>query len=256
MFKFFRKIRQNLLMENNTGKYIKYAFGEIILVVIGILIALQINNWNQQRLQDNEEQAALINLKQDFEYNYKTLDSVLSETKNNITAQFILLNHTGNKPKNITRETFNKALNKLADINEFYPRNGYLNDLISSGNLGIIKNKVLRNKLSSWNPAFDYIRSREIELEKGRDRVTQMIIQKGSWLNADAVSTDQVVKNNIFPKSGFEIDNRNLLNELEFENNTENTIYQNDKLTQSHKKGLLLISQILELLEQEINASN
>ncbi len=49
MIKFFRKIRQNLLMENKTGKYFKYAIGEIVLVVIGILIALQINNWNGRR---------------------------------------------------------------------------------------------------------------------------------------------------------------------------------------------------------------
>ena len=49
MIKFFRKIRFNLLSENNTSKYFKYAFGEIILVVIGILIALQINNWNENR---------------------------------------------------------------------------------------------------------------------------------------------------------------------------------------------------------------
>jgi len=49
VLKFFRKIRQNLLIENNTGKYFKYAIGEIILVVIGILIALQINTWNEER---------------------------------------------------------------------------------------------------------------------------------------------------------------------------------------------------------------
>jgi hypothetical protein len=49
MIKFFRKIRQNLLMENKTGKYFKYAIGEIVLVVIGILIALQINNANENR---------------------------------------------------------------------------------------------------------------------------------------------------------------------------------------------------------------
>ena len=47
MIKFFRKIRQNLLMENKTSKYFKYAIGEILLVVIGILIALSINNWNE-----------------------------------------------------------------------------------------------------------------------------------------------------------------------------------------------------------------
>ncbi len=49
MIKFFRKIRQNLLMENKTGKYFKYAIGEILLVVIGILIALGLNNWNEDR---------------------------------------------------------------------------------------------------------------------------------------------------------------------------------------------------------------
>ena len=49
MINFFRKIRQNLLSEGKTGKYLKYAIGEIILVVIGILIALSINNWNENR---------------------------------------------------------------------------------------------------------------------------------------------------------------------------------------------------------------
>ena len=49
MIKFFRKIRYNLMEQNKTGKYLKYAIGEIILVVIGILIALSINNWNESR---------------------------------------------------------------------------------------------------------------------------------------------------------------------------------------------------------------
>jgi len=49
MIKFFRKIRYDLMGKNKTGKYLKYAIGEIILVVIGILIALQINNWNESK---------------------------------------------------------------------------------------------------------------------------------------------------------------------------------------------------------------
>jgi len=48
MIKFFRQIRQNLLSEDKTGKYLKYATGEIVLVVIGILIALQLNNANEK----------------------------------------------------------------------------------------------------------------------------------------------------------------------------------------------------------------
>lgn len=49
MIKFFRKIRKNMIKENRTSKYLVYAIGEIVLVVIGILIALQVNNWNEER---------------------------------------------------------------------------------------------------------------------------------------------------------------------------------------------------------------
>ena len=56
MLKFLRKIRYDLMEKNKTGKYLKYAIGEIVLVVIGILIALQINNWNENRKLENRRQ--------------------------------------------------------------------------------------------------------------------------------------------------------------------------------------------------------
>ena len=63
MIKFFRQIRQRLLMENKTSKYFKYAIGEIVLVVIGILIALQINNWNEANSEQNKLNTYLNSLK-------------------------------------------------------------------------------------------------------------------------------------------------------------------------------------------------
>ena len=67
MIKFFRKIRQNLLMENKTGKYFKYAIGEIILVVIGILIALSINSWNSDRLQNAKNRQLLFKMSKELD---------------------------------------------------------------------------------------------------------------------------------------------------------------------------------------------
>jgi len=74
MIKYFRKIRQNLIMENKSGKYIKYAIGEIVLVVIGILIALSINNWNEKRI----EQQTLTNY-------YERMLGELESSRNNLS---------------------------------------------------------------------------------------------------------------------------------------------------------------------------
>ena len=75
MIKFFRKIRQNLLSEGKTGKYFKYAIGEIILVVIGILIALQINNLNENRKNKEQEIVLLKGLSSDLELDIKQLEN-------------------------------------------------------------------------------------------------------------------------------------------------------------------------------------
>ncbi|WP_340114063.1 DUF6090 family protein [Maribellus mangrovi] len=72
MLKILRKIRAALLAEGKTGKYLKYAIGEILLVVIGILIALQVNNWNEGRKSKSQEITILKNIKEDI--NLDTLD--------------------------------------------------------------------------------------------------------------------------------------------------------------------------------------
>ena len=78
MIKFFRHIRKQLIMKNNTGKYLKYALGEILLVMIGILLALQVNNWNEQRKDLLEEQKILAQLKIEYEKNLLQLDEKMS----------------------------------------------------------------------------------------------------------------------------------------------------------------------------------
>ena len=75
MLKFFRTIRQKLIMENKTAHYLKYAIGEIVLVVIGILIALQINNWNESRKERVKEKEILLALADNLENNIITLEA-------------------------------------------------------------------------------------------------------------------------------------------------------------------------------------
>jgi hypothetical protein len=76
MIKFFRKIRQNMFTKNKTGTYFKYTIGEIVLVMIGILLALQVSNWNQERKDRINKRKLLDNIYRDFIQNKMSFDSI------------------------------------------------------------------------------------------------------------------------------------------------------------------------------------
>ncbi len=82
MIKFFRHIRKRLLTENKFSKYLLYAIGEIVLVVIGILIALSINNWNETRKYLKIEIRYLNALKSEFAQNLVLANESIENYKN------------------------------------------------------------------------------------------------------------------------------------------------------------------------------
>jgi hypothetical protein len=146
MIKFFRKIRQNLLMENKTGKYFKYAIGEIILVVIGILIALQVNTL---KIESEARKYELI-----------MLGEINSALKQDINNQQEEVTHFKNKYKSVLKLVkLNTGEIKTLDSLEFHLRklrirrifdynDGPYESLKSSG-MDKISNDSLRNKLSN-----------------------------------------------------------------------------------------------------------
>ena len=101
MIKFFRKIRQRLLSENKTGKYLKYAIGEIVLVVIGILIALSINNWNEGRKDQSQELKYLIGIKSDLEVDFVRIEVAIHRYNRKI-SELYFLDSTFNLLRNFT----------------------------------------------------------------------------------------------------------------------------------------------------------
>ncbi|WP_406682981.1 DUF6090 family protein [Seonamhaeicola sp. MEBiC1930] len=147
MIKFFRNIRKKLLNEGNTSKYLKYAFGEIILVVIGILIALQINNWNENRKQTAEEIRLLENLKV----------SLLRDTGQ--LSRFIVLQRRIPKSANLILEYLEKDLPYQDSLKTHFgnttnlfiwnhDKSGY--ETIQSKGMHVITNEYLRRKISSY----------------------------------------------------------------------------------------------------------
>ena len=96
MIKFFRKIRRKLIEEGNLKKYLVYAVGEILLVVIGILIALQINNWNNSNMTTSKERILLQELKANLIANIDGFNKNIEVEKDRIVSIDILLNHLEN----------------------------------------------------------------------------------------------------------------------------------------------------------------
>jgi hypothetical protein len=146
MIRFFRIIRQKLAAENNVAKYLRYAIGEIILVVIGILIALQINNWNENRKERLIEIKYFKNLKHDLQNDSTDLVYYKNIRLSQADAARELLEHA--KQKNL------KDIYKLDSLYatvamwwEFVPNNNTFKELISSGNLNIIRNDSIKNLL-------------------------------------------------------------------------------------------------------------
>lgn len=150
MIKFFRHIRKSLLMSNQTSKYFKYAIGEIVLVVIGILIALQINSWNQDRLNRIEEKTILTNLKGDFE-NAITEFELLNALRNRIISAAELITQVNLKTFNQYKTTYLDSIIALTLASPTFNNNaGSLNVLLSSGKINLISDAALKKDLIEW----------------------------------------------------------------------------------------------------------
>jgi len=177
MLKFFRKIRQKLLNEGNLKRYLIYAIGEILLVVIGILIALQINNWNEARKNRKYEKEYINRLIEDLEHDQKDLASVIiSNSVNLILAEDALLRlgadtsilsrgkayemandlvtiqneELSYKDSIISRQFelkyFGNQLTWLTQTREFDLTQTTINDLISTGKIEVIRDRTLKKK--------------------------------------------------------------------------------------------------------------
>jgi len=150
MIKIFRKIRQNLLMENKTGKYFKYAIGEIILVVIGILIALSINNWNENRKQKIKEIEILSSIQESLKRDKIDLESVIPSNNRIRNSIDLLLNHMEKDlpyQDSLKYHFFNSTTTWVAN----FQKSAFEN--LKSEGINLISNKDLRKTIVEYYDA-------------------------------------------------------------------------------------------------------
>lgn len=160
MIKIFRNTRRQLLVESKLTKYLLYAAGEIFLVVVGILIALQINNMNDERKQRATEIHYLENIRTDLGINLAEMDRYLETRTECIAAANRILAHFEGEP--ITDySAFNADGVMIYSWQRFWQNNNTFQELVNSGNLALISNDAIKKTLLDIESLYKKMKSEE-----------------------------------------------------------------------------------------------
>ena len=196
MIKLFRKIRKNLLAEGKTSKYFKYAIGEIVLVVIGILIALQINNWNESLKSKKEEVNYLINIKEDILSDSLYFQkSWFSKNEKKITGLKKAKNYylNGIIPNDTLTFINDVAYGGIFGIGKLTPNNRTYNELSSTGNISLISDQEIREQIVEYYLNLGFLSNYVSDLQSGYPH----FINSYRVFNPkapDSVNTDEIPK--------------------------------------------------------------
>jgi hypothetical protein len=206
MIKLFRNIRQNLILENKTGKYFKYAIGEIILVVIGILIALQVSNWNKQNEDRTLERRYISELMLDLQK-----DSIfISESRQRSYQQMVSKNKLTSYYEGLQIAEDSLAVYfgyQWKPVTKFNPITTTLDELKSTGNIRVIQNSSIRRKiLETYNYYTTHINNTEERYHIQQNALGNLVISKVPNLFVE------------FYKTSEKIDIKPVLNDYEIKN--------------------------------------
>jgi hypothetical protein len=203
---FFRKIRQKLLSKNRVPRYLAYAAGEILLVVIGILIALQINNWNEEKKLQEQETKLLVSLQTEVEENIAILARKVKANEA-IMANMDSFLELGDQKTDLE---YNYATySRIFDYSPAIVYTPVLNDLLESDS------KVLISR-SNLLPVLRALRFNYMAIEKGEfyldefwnDKVTDYIISKGTGHSIFSGNPDNAMESKLQQEKRIKIDNQ------------------------------------------------
>ncbi len=258
MIKFFRKIRLKLLSEGKTGKYFKYAIGEIVLVVIGILIALSINNWNQYSNDREKEIAILKELKKEFEENSIRYKETIEAQTFTIKSSQSFMDCLEKKNLNYKRDSIGYFI-IYGPLNYYKaePVIGAYKSINASGNISLIQNSELKSKLA----AFDSEISQGFEDESSSMSLLNLLHVEVSPILEPLLTTE--IRERVGLKQPQNMD-------VEYQNNALLKLYENQNILSLvlirsqmennrlmlQRKMLTYTDEIIELINNELNAEN
>jgi hypothetical protein len=241
-------------MENKTGKYFKYAIGEIVLVVIGILIALQINNWNELRKTNNNQEKYLKLLKVESLNNLKEVNKNKDLVTNMHSSQLTLMNLFDSNQDTLSESYLSKTIIKVINSTfSFDYENSTLSELKNSGELKNVRNDGLRKYLTALEPRVLKIKQQEQNVEDSHGEVTEYLKTRISYRKL-LIETDSEalfgISNSTKPRKS----NIIILKNEEFENRLLTYTLSTQNLIENHYPKLENhLKKIIDIIEKELN---
>ncbi|GAA4280370.1 DUF6090 family protein [Gaetbulibacter aestuarii] len=167
MIKLFNNIRKQLIKEGKVLNYLKYAVGEIVLVVIGILIALSINNWNEQRHDRQLERQYLENFAADFKRDYNSFEYFKNSVPKKIKALLLARKYIFESPeiKDTLKFIDTLGYGGVGSRTSFFENQSTYKDITSTGNLRLIQNEKIRQAILTY---YQYSENTEVYLNNLR----------------------------------------------------------------------------------------
>ena len=250
MLRFFSKIRYKLAAENKTMKYMRYAIGEILLVVIGIFIAIQLNNWNEDRKNLIVAKKQLQTLKQNISDDIKQIVNLDKEMDTLIFYSKILMEQfKTNSPINNSTPYY---VFYLILEHHFSPNRSGLNTITSEGLMTYIDEDI-KNNILNYYELLEQINSRE--------QISNSIIH--NYLEPYLIDNYSEIfnKNNPFPhfkeiyandpRIPKPLENKKLLSDKKLENLIGNRLYQSRKQKELYTQSLGLANKIITQINKE-----
>ncbi|NAS30451.1 hypothetical protein GTQ40_05685 [Flavobacteriaceae bacterium R38] len=262
MIKIFRKIRLGLLEEDSSagrlgklGKYLIYAIGEIVLVVIGILIALQLNNRNERISTYKKQENHLLLIKGEMINNIKTIDEISEALMTIIESSRTIINLMASDEdlNNINEDELSGLIvQPLSREIKIYYENGALTELISSGGLKDIRNDSIRSILASWESKLTIVRLQEKALREALVKSNYYMQLHGSYRTVfDGIEYSDDLKIN---RSSNNNSNKGLMKSQEFENILLNYLAVADHLHQRVYPNFKdELQSLIDLIDNELN---
>lgn len=246
MIKFFRKIRRELLANNKAYKYVLYAIGEIVLVMVGILLALQVNNWNQDRLNQIEINEMLSKLHVEFKANKEVLQEYRTIENRAIGASMGLINLVGVSKEELYRHNLDSLFFESFPSNELAFANNAVNNIVENGRLSLLRDETITSLLYKWNSLSEI---RQIRFEK-----------LDSWNNQHFIpfllphiSLKEMDSNANYRwagKSKVKPDYYPLFQKIEFENLLDNSLWLHQQIIERLLETEVLIDEIIEATQK------